>query len=879
MADDTVNVKIVGDASGVAPGVNEAKGQIEGLATATKSASSAMKESFAGVSVSVREMGVQVRETFEAINGFREMLTGVGEAMIAAFAIEKVADWTKEMGEAAEKTTHLAETFGMSVGQVQQLGGVASATGISLDSVVRGMGILDKNMVNAAGSSSSVGKALKAVGIEAGDTRNQMQLMESVADKFKTMDDGPKKVALAMALFGKSGKELIPILNLGAEGLAEINRKSEEYGVVNEAATAKGMALAESVNESHLAMSGLANTMTDAFAPMLKAATDGMNSLIKAFIDSYKEGGYVKVVLETLSATIEILGTVFSGIGEIFSEVWGLITEVIYDIAKSWADVFGIKMGEGAATTEGALNRIKAVFVWLKDGIVEQILIIKLMLEGLVGFVSVCGTVIDEALTGQWGKIEASWSEGLANLARQTEATKNKIVANANEMVAALSSVWTGKALAGAGGGIPAPKGGGGGDLGFHGGGGGGDHKKDKADSGMAQQWRTELATMLADEANWGKDEAKLALDFWEKKLVGLKKGSKEEIEVSREIARAKLAIHKEEMQDTVAGIKQLEALKIEAAKSDYDLAKLNLTEKLAIIADEEKAGTISAQAALRQKAAVNQQMLQLDVDLENKEFQAKQDGIAKQFQLDHQSDKARADLWRQSEVLWAQHQNKLVLLHKQANKQMSDDDRALELQKRQATLSWTQSWSQNIAKMVTLQQSFGTTIKNIWNDMLSNFAAGVARMVEQWLLGLVLKEAASKSFHIGETLRMAKDAAAGAFAAIAKIPFVGPFLAPAAAAAAFAATMAFSAKDGYDVPALAGAGIDGRGGQVGIVHPREMILPADLADQVRNGDMGGGSPIYISAMDTQSIAKFARDNGHHFADGIKKAARNGWRG
>jgi hypothetical protein len=113
---------------------------------------------------------------------------------------------------------------------------------------------------------------------------------------FKNMDDGPKKVALAMQLFGKSGRELIPILNLGSDGIEQLNQKMEEYGVVNDGAVAKGVALAESVNETKLGFMGIGNVLTDALAPALQELVDGLNDLIKAFIESYKEGGIVAVI-------------------------------------------------------------------------------------------------------------------------------------------------------------------------------------------------------------------------------------------------------------------------------------------------------------------------------------------------------------------------------------------------------------------------------------------------------------------------------------------------------------------------------------------------------------------------------------------------------
>ncbi|HWU54822.1 MAG TPA: hypothetical protein VN175_04920, partial [Rhizomicrobium sp.] len=75
-----------------------------------------------------------------------------------------------------------------------------------------------------------------------------------------------------------------------------------------------------------------------------------------------------------------------------------------------------------------------------------------------------------------------------------------------------------------------------------------------------------------------------------------------------------------------------------------------------------------------------------------------------------------------------------------------------------------------------------------------------------------------------------ANKAAAGAYAAVAGIPYVGPFLAPAAAATAFAAVLAFdvfSAAGGMDI----GAGVN----PLTQLHEKEMVLPANLAEGVRN--------------------------------------------
>ena len=77
-----------------------------------------------------------------------------------------------------------------------------------------------------------------------------------------------------------------------------------------------------------------------------------------------------------------------------------------------------------------------------------------------------------------------------------------------------------------------------------------------------------------------------------------------------------------------------------------------------------------------------------------------------------------------------------------------------------------------------------------------------------------------------------------GAYAAIAAIPFVGPFLAPVVAGALFVtvagmAGSVMSARDGFDIP----AGMN----PMTQLHEREMVLPQKQADAVRQMAEGGG--------------------------------------
>lgn len=288
-------------------------------------------------------------------------------------------------------------------------------------------------------------------------------------------------------------------------------------------------------------------------------------------------------------------------------------------------------------------------------------------------------------------------------------------------------------------------------------------------------------------------------------------------------------------------------------------------------------------------------------------------------------ADRTKEDFQRRDEAAAKFFQERLVTV-KRANAAELAETRRLEEQKRAIQERTVAPFAQSIARMLTLQRGFTATLRDLWGSLTGLVEQAVARMVQTFLVGLLVQETASERQHAKQVVRDAKQAASGAWKAVVGIPIIGPILAPIAAAAAFAGVMAFSAEDGWDVPGGGGAGIDGRGGRPAIIHPREMVLPAQIADSVRalpgglaaaatvNASLrgasasvadintgaldaprirGGGRPgsrrprggggaapmnITIQTLDARSFERFAKDNKDAFGKAVKKYARNGGR-
>lgn len=890
MSDREISARITAT-NATAAGIGEAKAGIESLGAVTAGTTAKMKEGFASVSGSVRLMGVQLRNTFELLGAFRSAMAHVAEAVVVAFAVDQIADWAERMGDAAEKTVNLAQTYGLTIGEVQKLGGIAAMTGLQLGVVTKGMAIFDKNLVAASASGGKAAAAFTAIGISLKSGLTNMQMFEQTAEKFSQMADGPKKVALAMKLFGKSGADLIPILNMGAAGLEEFNQSAARYGLVNEVAVQKGMALADSLDESKLAMAGVANVMTDAFAPVLTSAADGMNNLIAAFTESYNSGGLAASALEVITGALEIMGTIIDQTMGLLNDLWTNFSSASADMAQEGTDSFGNAIPAGMTETQMAMNKLKGLFIYLGDTFKIVCEWIVLSIENVALVVWNCMVAVYNALTLNWDAIAADWNAGLERIVKLNEAATNRIAALWAEARLANNMAGTGIPMDGSTHANPKPKGGvrgAGGGMDYTGGGGGGGGKKGGGkkppkDSNKMTEWRAELATMLADEKNWGADEAQLSADFWAKKLATAKKGSKEQLEATREFSRAKIAMFKEGQAEDIAGIKALSAAKLDTMKADMALERQALQNSLAMIDARQAAGKISAARAVREKADVSRELYQLDLDEEAAEYKIKFDSLNAQLALEHLKPKARAEINRQLYELQVQHENKMRVLHGQTAQRVLADERAVQAARRSNMTQLSGTWATALAKMATLQQGFMGTIKGLWQGLVGVIEGVLQQIIAKFIMAQLVKLGLVKAEHAATIGSEAGKAGAGGTASMAAAPFPLNLSAPAfgasmAAVAASFGAVGFAAEQGYDVPALAGAGIDGRGGQLGVVHPREMVLPAELADVIRGGGAGGGPPIHIHAVDAQSVRRLFENHRGALADAMRKHQRMGGR-
>jgi len=118
----------------------------------------------------------------------------------------------------------LSQRTGVSVESLSKFKKAAGMSGTDIDSVAKSIAKLSKELY-----SGNADKALSSMGLSAKDASGKLKsadaVMFEVANKFKTMPAGVEKTALAIQLFGRSGAELVPMLNLGGDAIEKMGGK------------------------------------------------------------------------------------------------------------------------------------------------------------------------------------------------------------------------------------------------------------------------------------------------------------------------------------------------------------------------------------------------------------------------------------------------------------------------------------------------------------------------------------------------------------------------------------------------------------------------------------------------------------------------------
>ena len=238
---------------------------------------------FAGVSVSIGAVGAAIKGAIDSADKLNDMSIRLGASA------EALSGWSY----------------------------AAKQTGTDIDALGVGFKKLQASMADALDPKSEKGKLFSALGVSVTDTTGKLKTLEQIvpeiATAFQGLNDDALQTKVAMDLFGKSGTDLIEFLELGGQGLTEMQSRARELGLVLSDDTLKA---ADAFNDGLTDLKSIAQGMAQQLAAeMLPALQDFIDGTLKW----WKEGDNAKNVMDALKGTVDLFKNVLSGAGEILS--------------------------------------------------------------------------------------------------------------------------------------------------------------------------------------------------------------------------------------------------------------------------------------------------------------------------------------------------------------------------------------------------------------------------------------------------------------------------------------------------------------------------------------------------------------------------------
>ncbi len=226
--------------------------------------SGGMAQARAAVIGEIDQIGVGVRSALPA---------SLGQSIGLAFAGGLVGA-IAGAGAAIQANIQRFTEQGVALGKLSATTGMAARDLSALSIIAR------ENEINFDALRTSMTRFSRVIADTKGSTANVKEEFLALADQFKNMADGPAKAELALQMFGRQGAELIPILNMGREGLAAYTAELEKAGaVMDESAVAAANRYDDAMDRLNRRSEGFANAVGGQVVPILADLATGLDEV------------------------------------------------------------------------------------------------------------------------------------------------------------------------------------------------------------------------------------------------------------------------------------------------------------------------------------------------------------------------------------------------------------------------------------------------------------------------------------------------------------------------------------------------------------------------------------------------------------------------
>ena len=204
-------------------------------------------------------------------------------AVAGAAAAAALVLITKRAPASIDATKKLSDSLGITIRNLTGFQLAAKIAGSSSEAIAKGIQFFVKNLGEAQAGIGEARLNLEKLGFSLDgiiDARPG-EAIKIFAERMKQIEDPARKAAIANALFGRAGKDLLIFFALGREGLEKLIKENEAFGASFNAIDASKVELAnDAIVKLQTIFKGLGNQIAIQVSPAITSIVEGMQNIL-----------------------------------------------------------------------------------------------------------------------------------------------------------------------------------------------------------------------------------------------------------------------------------------------------------------------------------------------------------------------------------------------------------------------------------------------------------------------------------------------------------------------------------------------------------------------------------------------------------------------
>ena len=279
-------------------------------------------EQLNGELIETQKQTLGLDEANEKLNStMKGLAIGIGAAFTALFK------FATDVGKTADELNTLSIQTGLSTTELQKLGYASKFVDVETSVMYSSITKLEQNMNKARNGSKELTNAFKQLHIRVTDNNGKLkdanEIFYQVIDNLGKMKNETEMDALAMEIFGKSAKELKPLIEAGSKALKDYGDEAERTGkIMSEDEVEAGQKFNDTMDRLNASVDRLKQLLGESLMPILDGIAEFLSEIdVKSLLITAAVGGIITLIYKLITALMVAIPAIsaMSGVQMVFN--------------------------------------------------------------------------------------------------------------------------------------------------------------------------------------------------------------------------------------------------------------------------------------------------------------------------------------------------------------------------------------------------------------------------------------------------------------------------------------------------------------------------------------------------------------------------------